>query len=250
VTSNVLHVFHGALFSLSYSLLLTILSMKLFSNWFSGVALFSAKIFRECPGFHSFYQSCTSHTSALLQGQPIPSAQNGQFDIELCNHCQIPRDLGRVASHRFEYVPSTLRGFVIKSSPISVIAALISGSFVLKARRASQAVENKRVAELVQIALDTLRNQELAHHTDPVTAPQPYLSSLQLRDLILQDEHSISTRRRLWDQVERVVEGNANVRANLQEVYGGDELRVWRWIGGAGRSPGMRKRVQFENRGD
>lgn len=90
---------------------------------------------------------------------------------------------------------------------------------------------------MVQIALDTLRNQELAHHTDPVTSPQPFLSSLQLRDLILQDEHSISSRRRLWDQVERVVESNANVRANLEEVQGGDELRVWRWVGGAGASP-------------
>ena len=129
-----------------------------------------------------------------------------------------------------------------------MIATVIGSSFVLKARRASRAVENKRVGELVQIALDTLRNQELAHHTDPITAPQPYLSSLQLRDLILQDEHSISSRRRLWDQVERVVEGNANVRANLEEVRGGDELRVWRWVGGAGRSPEM-KRVQFEDRG-
>lgn len=102
-------------------------------------------------------------------------------------------------------------------------------------------LENKRVSELVQIALDTLRNQEIAHHTDPVTEPQPYLSSLQLRDLILQDEHSIPTRRRLWDQVERVVEGNANVRANLEEIEGGDETRVWRWVGSAGRGSGVRK---------
>ena len=47
-----------------------------------------------------------------------------------------------------------------------------------------------------------------------------------------------------------MVEGNANVRANLEEVQGGDELRVWRWVGGAGRSPGLRKKVQFEDRGD
>lgn len=80
----------------------------------------------------------------------------------------------------------------------------------------------------------------MAHHTDPITAPQPYLSSLQLRDLILQDEHSVSTRQRVWDQVERVVEGNANVRANLEEVHGGDELRVWRWVGGGS---GIRKQI-------
>ncbi|KAI0064600.1 hypothetical protein BV25DRAFT_1800192 [Artomyces pyxidatus] len=119
--------------------------------------------------------------------------------------------------------------------------ALVVSAFVARARRAQRQIESKRVAELVQVALDALRNQELAHHTDPVTAPQPYLSSLQLRDLILQDEHAVSRRRRLWDQVERVVEGNANVRANLEEVHGGDELRVWRWVGGAGR-----RKVQFE----
>lgn len=98
--------------------------------------------------------------------------------------------------------------------------------------------EDRRIAELVQIALDTLRNQEMAHHTDPVNAPQPYLSSLQLRDLILQDEHAIPTRRRLWERVERVVEGNANVRANLEELQGGDEARVWRWVGSS--TPGRR----------
>lgn len=118
--------------------------------------------------------------------------------------------------------------------------------YSLRRSRAQRQIEQKRVAELVQIALDTLRNQELAHHTDPVTAPHPYLSSLQLRDLILQEQHSISVRKRLWDQVERVVEGNANVRVNLEEVQGGDEHRVWRWVGTAGRGPEFRKRVQIE----
>lgn len=107
--------------------------------------------------------------------------------------------------------------------------------------------ENKRVAGLVQVALDTIRNQELAHYTDPLTTPQPYLSSIQLRDLVLQDEHSVSTRKRLWDRVEAIVEENANVRVNLEEIEGGDELRVWRWVGTAGptRTPG-RKEVEFE----
>lgn len=120
---------------------------------------------------------------------------------------------------------------------ISVLGtvALILGIIVARARRAQRHVEGQRVAELVQIALDTLRAQETAYHTDPVSAPQPYLSSLQLRDLALQDEHSIPARRRLWERVERVVEGNANVRANLEEVAGGDEMRVWRWVGSTPR---------------
>ncbi|KAF8894580.1 Man1-Src1p-C-terminal domain-containing protein [Infundibulicybe gibba] len=121
-----------------------------------------------------------------------------------------------------------------RATVLAITVAILSG-FIIRGRRIQQKAEGKRIAELVQIALDTLRNQELAHHTDPITAPQPYLSSIQLRDLILQDEHSIPTRRRLWDQVERVVEGNANVRANLEELQGGDEMRVWRWVGSSKR---------------
>ncbi|KAK7693593.1 hypothetical protein QCA50_003162 [Cerrena zonata] len=119
---------------------------------------------------------------------------------------------------------------------------LIMSVLVFRRRRAQAEVENARIATLVQVALDLLRNQELAHHTDPISAPQPFLSSLQLRDLVLQDEHSVSVRKRLWGGVERVVEGNANVRTNLEEVEGGDEMRVWRWVGSAGRTlPGANR---------
>lgn len=106
--------------------------------------------------------------------------------------------------------------------------------------------ENKVIAELVQVVLDTLRNQEMAHYTDPLTAPEPYLPSLQLRDLILQTEPSLWIRTKLWERVERVVESNANVRANLEEVPGGDEMKVWRWVGSSGRTPGRKGREQEE----
>lgn len=104
-----------------------------------------------------------------------------------------------------------------------------------KSSRAKRNIEDKRVTELVQVALDSLRNQELKHHIDPITAPQAFISSLQLRDLVLQEEPSVGTRNKLWDRVERVVEGNANVRTNMEEVHGGDEMRVWRWVGSAGK---------------
>lgn len=92
-------------------------------------------------------------------------------------------------------------------------------------------IEGSRVSELVQTALDQLRQQETAHYTDPVAYRQPYLSPLHLRDLVLRDEHSVSARKRLWDKVERVVENNANVRVNNEEMQG-DEVKVWRWTGG------------------
>ncbi|TFK29904.1 hypothetical protein FA15DRAFT_663201 [Coprinopsis marcescibilis] len=121
-----------------------------------------------------------------------------------------------------------------RTTALGAVVAVLFAVFA-RLRVVQKKSEARRVSELVQIALDTLRNQELAHHTDPVTAPQPYLSSIQLRDVILQNEHSIPTRRRLWDKVEHIVEGNTNVRANLEEIEGGDELRVWRWVGSTGR---------------
>ncbi|KAJ8520394.1 hypothetical protein ONZ45_g2778 [Pleurotus djamor] len=123
-----------------------------------------------------------------------------------------------------------------RTAIFGLVMAVI-GLYTEKLRRGQRYRERLRAAELVQVALDALRNQELAHHTDPVTAPQPYLSSLQLRDLILQDEHSIDRRKRIWHHVEIVVESNANVRTNLEEVVGGDEMRVWRWVGTTGASP-------------
>lgn len=132
------------------------------------------------------------------------------------------------------------------------LAMLAAGIVYTRQKVASRSAESRRVASLVQIALDTLRRQELSHHSDPVTYPYPFLSSMHLRDDILEDEHSTAVRRRVWDKVERVVEGNSNVRANV-EVVNGDETRVWRWVGGggsllSGASP--QKRVQFTDEGN
>lgn len=109
---------------------------------------------------------------------------------------------------------------------------------LLGRRRLTQnRLESARISGLVQTALEQLRLQETAHYTDPVSYRQPYVSPLHLRDLILRDEHSVAARKRLWDRVERIVENNANVRVNNEEMQG-DEVRVWRWIGGSDTAPG------------
>lgn len=61
----------------------------------------------------------------------------------------------------------------------------------------------------------------------------PHLAQSHLRDFILQSEHSPSRRQRLWSQVEKVVEGNSNVRTKMVEVMG-EELRGWQWTGQGG----------------
>ena len=55
-----------------------------------------------------------------------------------------------------------------------------------------------------------------------------------MRDLILQDEHSPRRRAELWKRVEKIVEGNANVRVADVEQYG-EEMRGWLWTGPSGR---------------
>jgi len=109
------------------------------------------------------------------------------------------------------------------------LAAVAAGRSKLSAR----AIENRRVRALVKEALETLRAKEAAHYIDEAQTPSPAIASLQLRDLVMQDEHSIPIRARVWEQVERVVEGNANVRTNMEVLSSGDEGRVWTWIGSA-----------------
>lgn len=86
---------------------------------------------------------------------------------------------------------------------------------------------------------DYFQLQERRHYNDPVLAPAPYLAPSHLRDLVLQHVHSPARRQQLWKQVEKVVEGNANVRAKQVE-HQGEEIRAWEWTGvaGAGDLPG------------
>lgn len=105
----------------------------------------------------------------------------------------------------------------------------------IKFKQQGQVLENKRVDELVRTTMQILQDMEMAHHTDMVTNPTPYFVKDQLRDFILQDEHVLSKRQRIWEKVAAVVEGNANIRVNQEEVDGGDEVKVWRWVGSARR---------------
>ncbi|KDN48845.1 hypothetical protein K437DRAFT_255393 [Tilletiaria anomala UBC 951] len=96
---------------------------------------------------------------------------------------------------------------------------------------AQRASESKRIAELVQIALEHLQEQEYNHAVHPVLHPEPFLATAQLRDHVLASEHSTKARKRLWAKVSRVVEENANVRTR-QAQRRGEWARVWEWIGG------------------
>ncbi|GAA5868312.1 hypothetical protein JCM3774_001002 [Rhodotorula dairenensis] len=116
---------------------------------------------------------------------------------------------------------------------VAVVAVVLWARHKLRSRR----TDAELVRHLVQVALRQLQQQERSHYADPVHVPFPHVVPSHLRDLILQDEHSPRRRAELWKQVEKIVEGNANVRVADVEQYG-EEMRGWLWTGPSGRIEG------------
>ncbi|KAG8802959.1 inner nuclear membrane protein enriched at telomere/subtelomere region, partial [Serendipita sp. 400] len=87
---------------------------------------------------------------------------------------------------------------------------------IARSNMANKAVERRRVKALVKEALEGVREQEAKHYLDYVTYPTSSLTSLQLRDELMQEEHSIAKRTRMWEEVEKIVEENSNVRSNME----------------------------------
>ncbi|KAF2174196.1 hypothetical protein M409DRAFT_62311 [Zasmidium cellare ATCC 36951] len=119
-------------------------------------------------------------------------------------------------------------------------------------------IQAKRLASL---ALEKLSVQASLHASDPSVYPENYISVAHLRDDVLRDEFRPERRNKLWEKVQKKVEGNANVRPMVREGKSGDVGRVWEWVGAVGlleNSPGeggaarRRKsgRVSFADEGD
>lgn len=102
-------------------------------------------------------------------------------------------------------------------------------------RRQANSEDQTRAQTLAEHVYAMLRNAEFEHHVDQASRPVPYLSSLQLRDALLQSE-SIAERKRMWRLVEKIIGANANIVTSHEELEGGDEGVVWRWVGGVGKT--------------
>lgn len=59
----------------------------------------------------------------------------------------------------------------------------------------------------------------------------PYLSTVQLRDILLSDVRDLKERNKLWGKVTNKLEANnTNIKSSLVEVHG-DIMKCWEWIG-------------------
>lgn len=91
-----------------------------------------------------------------------------------------------------------------------------------------------RAKQLAGLALKKLSEQASLHAVDPALYGENYIAMAQLRDDVLRDEFSATRRKKLWEKVQRKVEGNANVRPMVREARTGDVGRVWEWVGAVG----------------
>ncbi|RKP33132.1 inner nuclear membrane protein MAN1, partial [Dimargaris cristalligena] len=116
---------------------------------------------------------------------------------------------------------------------LGTMVALAVGLFI-RARYRRYIRESQLVAELVEASFQRLVQQEHLHCIDPVQHPSNALSVTQLRDVLVTPQFATGAgaRHRLWEQVRKRVEHNANVRVRMTQVKG-EPHRVWEWIGTA-----------------
>lgn len=112
---------------------------------------------------------------------------------------------------------------------LSLITMAI-GWIYLKVKLVRISEEKEKVKELVEITLSKLREESWVHHTNPSLKPNAFIASAHLRDAILSYEHSPIQRQKLWIKVEKIIEGNSNVRTKVTESRG-ESFKVWEWIG-------------------
>ena len=92
----------------------------------------------------------------------------------------------------------------------------------------------ERAKQLASYALDRLSTQASMHAHDSAKYPDTFISMAHLRDDVLRDEFSATRRIKLWNKVQKKVEGNSNIRPMVREGRSGDRTRVWEWVGAFG----------------
>lgn len=70
---------------------------------------------------------------------------------------------------------------------------------------------------------------ELAYDSNLKKKINPYISSIQLRDLILFNENNLKRRMQIWNLVTKKIDQDSNVNSKLTESHG-EFMNVWEWI--------------------
>ncbi|EGP86428.1 uncharacterized protein MYCGRDRAFT_100473 [Zymoseptoria tritici IPO323] len=111
---------------------------------------------------------------------------------------------------------------------VGVFLVLSSGAYGRYQITSGQETERK-AKQLASLALEKLSLQASLNAQDPDIYRDNYIPMAQLRDDVLRDEFSGTRRKKLWEKVQKKVEGNSNVRPMVREGRTGDVGRVWEW---------------------
>lgn len=87
--------------------------------------------------------------------------------------------------------------------------------------------QQEKIDQLTQQVLVKLRGAA----RDADDSKPPYLSTVQLRDVLLVDIVDLKDKNQLWQMVSKKLENNnTNIKSSLMELHG-EIMKCWQWIG-------------------
>lgn len=113
---------------------------------------------------------------------------------------------------------------------IALLVSTIVGYFITRHWVMVRKQRKARSERLAAMAIARLKAQRTAANEDTRGLTMRCVPVPQLRDEIQPEVASLDTRKRVWADVERLVETNSNVRARQTDIEG-EIMRVWEWVG-------------------
>ena len=134
----------------------------------------------------------------------------------------------------------TIRTLAAYRITLALLALAATSTLYGRHRLITYKEATAQIPDLVNTALDKLVTQAALKEDD---RGDGFMAIDQLRDDVLRKVFSARERERVWQNVRKIVEGNANIRAAKRESgKTGEVSRVWEWIGPVDMAPGLEGR--------
>ncbi|KAK9321798.1 Man1-Src1p-C-terminal domain-containing protein [Lipomyces orientalis] len=142
--------------------------------------------------------------------------------------------LGSTSPSEFPFtcMVKTELGAVLSANKGKLVGTLVLALSTLVLYRSSSKYRERqaKVRDLVRRSMTFLSEQQKRSDSDQSGSTARYVIMSQLKDNLLVDTYDAAERRQVWDNVQKQVEANTNVRSRQMEVHG-EIMRIWEWIG-------------------
>ncbi|ODV64998.1 hypothetical protein HYPBUDRAFT_115340, partial [Hyphopichia burtonii NRRL Y-1933] len=124
---------------------------------------------------------------------------------------------------------NTIIGSMIEYKEIFIGLILINIIiFSIKTKYERYQLKKEKIETLYRETLKKLQKQRKLSKSS--TELPGYISSIQLRDLILSNESNLKNKLEIWKKIISKIELNTNVKSETIEHFG-EVMKVWEWIG-------------------